>query len=153
MNTQTAQTETRLAVSTVLVRAVIVTGTDERGNEYAYTRTDNGWLDIYNECEMAYVPLHMNSDSYVRFGELKMSGSEWVALGCPVTMEAALVDEILTAQGYAEGEQVRMEAARAELLAECEHDAQDADWRDAEDTKKEVFGSKEWWDSIPEIPF
>ncbi len=75
-------------------RAVLVTGKDERGNEYSYFRYSDGWYDCYNENKVDpfYVTKYViPAVIYVRFGELIVDRAEWVASGCPMELDAEWV--------------------------------------------------------------
>jgi hypothetical protein len=122
------QTQLHLATAVTYARAVIVTGTDERGNEYAYWLTDDyQWFDVYNE---RYIPdrqasLVIGNVDHVRFGSFEMSVEEWRRLGNPLRLDLETLGECAAAQGYAEGQRIRNETASAAMLKvwawEAEH--------------------------------
>lgn len=71
--------------------AVLVTGSDNRGNEFCYFKSLNGWVDSYNECFITpdFVRAHVFPIvQKVYFSDLIMTGAEWVANGCPMELTA-----------------------------------------------------------------
>jgi len=121
------QTQLHLQTAVTYARAVIVAGTDERGNEYAYWLTDDyQWFDVYNE---RYIPdrqasLVIGNVDHVRFGDFEMSAEMWRGLGNPLRLDMEALEECAVGQGLAEGTRIRNETAGAQLLQEWEWEAE-----------------------------
>ena len=92
---QTVTTTQRPALAqpvTSYVRAVIVTGEDSQGNEFAYQWTENGWHNLYSDYVLDY-GLKLEP-TYVRFGDLQLSPREWEENGCPLRLPAMDVEQM-----------------------------------------------------------
>lgn len=70
--------------------AVLVTGSDNKGNEFCYFKIFDGrWCDSYNESETSpeFVRKYVFPNVIkVYFADLVMTGTEWVENGCPMEM-------------------------------------------------------------------
>lgn len=105
--------------------AVLVTGSDNRGNEFCYFKSLNGWVDSYNTCFITpeFIRTHVFPIvQKVYFSDLIMTGAEWVANGCPM--------ELTEEQMHAIEEATALEALPlAEQVAE--EIERDAEWLDS----------------------
>lgn len=106
--------------------AVLVTGSDNRGNEFCFWKSTNGWVDGYNECFITpeFVRAHVFPIvQKVYFSDLIMTGTEWVSNGCPM--------ELTEEQMHAIEEASALDVVPLEeqVAAEIE---QDAKWLDSE---------------------
>jgi hypothetical protein len=70
--------------------ATLVIGRDERGNEFAFTKSITGeWLDIWRACIVAksyMTSFVFQNVTTVRFGSEKMSREQWLASGSPLEL-------------------------------------------------------------------
>ena len=81
---------------TTYTQAIIVTGTDERGNELALRSYPEGWFDVYEE---RYIPAEVaqqriGPNCVVRFGETAITGTRWQRMGSPLELETERIAEL-----------------------------------------------------------
>lgn len=71
----------------VYTRAVLITGQDEKGNEYTYWQVGDEWMDGYRETPVTAIHIAncvWNSIILIRFGSETMTRDEWIASGSPL---------------------------------------------------------------------
>jgi len=92
---------------TTFTPAVLVTGEDNRGNEFCFWKMNGGeWLDGYNEgiASLKFVELHVIPNvKKVYFAHIVMTGDEWKSKGSPLSMtheEMAAWDEAKTQESW-----------------------------------------------------
>lgn len=147
---------------TIFTPAVLVTGSDNRGNEFCYFKSLNGWVDSYNEKQV--------KDDFIRhyvfpivqkvyFSDLIMKGAEWVANGCPMELteeqmhaieEATALDVVPLAEQVAAEIEGNAEWLDSDMVAES-HDPRtpaqiDADAFAAEVVATQKSDSRVGWD-------
>jgi len=81
---------------TTYTKAIIVTGTDERGNELALRSYPEGWFDVYEE---RFIPAEVaqqriGPNCVVRFGETAITGTRWQRMGSPMELETERIAEL-----------------------------------------------------------
>jgi len=91
-------------LSKTYTRAVLITGQDGRGNEYAYTPItgSRNWLDIYSEREISFD--FMRSFIFpnvikARFGDTELSGTAWRAFRFPIRIKSDLAPKLILPAG------------------------------------------------------
>ena len=80
----------------VNINAVLVTGEDEKGNEFTHARFSNGdYADLYNEVfitEAQFRALYPIVKK-VYFSEVTMTGDQWRDIQCPLSMTREQLDQ------------------------------------------------------------
>jgi hypothetical protein len=120
------QTDIQVTTQTTFVRAVLVTGSDSRGNEFSYVKSSDFWIDLYNEVERT--PKYIQNTVfpnvvYVRYGEYKMGRAEWVGMGCPIDLSCEHVDLLIDVEVHPVNAAQVMEREIDRKIAEtCPHE-------------------------------
>lgn len=89
------QNDTEIKTQITFVRAVLVTGKDADGHEFAYSKSGDSWVDLYNACEIdaKYIQDRVFPNVvYARYDDYKMGRAEWLGNGCPLDLSRAHVD-------------------------------------------------------------
>lgn len=75
--------------------AVLVTGADDKGNEYCHQYARDTFMDLYNE---VYITAGQFRALYpivqkVYFGEVEMTGDQWRDIQCPLSMTREQIEQ------------------------------------------------------------
>jgi len=129
-------------------RAILITGKNERGNEYAYTKDhEGGWYDLLNECPITarYIAnVIVPSVVKARFGNYEMTREEWELNGCPFELTDEQMRVLPGLQdAFAEPQAPEAEQIEHEILRDDEWlvdvKADHADWQDWQQTRESGY--------------
>jgi hypothetical protein len=85
------------AAAEFVTPVTLVTGRDAKGNDFAYTKSDGEWLDIWRECIVgkSYIDTFVIPNvTLARFGDVELTRAEWVALDCPPYLNRRQLEQI-----------------------------------------------------------
>ena len=138
----------QVKTATVVIPAVLVTGSDAQGNEYGYRKSGDEWVDYYNESITTAERIRRDvfpNVRYVRYQingvlEYKMSRDEWIENGCPLDLPKSVVVELMDSQPHPVDVAQAVERGIDEVLTDSEWQAEMTarhnDWLDYNATRE-----------------
>lgn len=137
--------------------AVLVTGKDEKGNEFSYTRINGVWVDLYRECPVGnsfIATFILPNVVRVKFGRESMDRAEWEASGCPFSLSDEEIAGLMAFHAEPETKPViRLDMGFRTLRTM--DDLPVGDQADAAYGQMDLSegSAPSWWNSITEEPF
>ena len=118
--------------------AVLVTGQDEKGNEFTWWKAGGKFVDAYNVREIEETEFRnlYSQVEKVYFSDTVMTGEQWRDIQCPLSMSTEQLDQWR--------ENIQYSDAWSDPRTEAEK-AADADWEDEQDTIRSIYKDLDVW--------